>query len=289
MSRPAIGGGVALACLIVTSIAAAAPPTVPQCLDASEQGQAMRDQGKLALARELFSTCVAMTCPGPVRVSCNSWLEAVIAKTPSIIIVVRDDADRDVAGASVIVDGAARTTVSGKPLELDPGSHTLTVEAPGHAAAKQSFVANLGEKNRLIRIGLETSASPVSAVPTSSPAPRPTPQPAPPPSSSASTATVPPLAIGLGALALGSIGASLFIGLDARSDLSDLRASPCGSSRTCDASATDELRTRFIIADVLIGVSAVAAAAAIWIWLSAPSPATKAGLRRGTPRAGVSF
>jgi hypothetical protein len=168
MRRLAIGAVLLATGVLVPATAAGAPPSTGQCLDASEQGQAMRDRGKLLRARELLSTCASTSCPAPVRDPCAKWVEAVIAETPSIVIVVRDDADRDLADASVVIDGAARTRVTGQPVDLDPGSHTLAVEVPGYEGARPSFVANLGEKNRLVRVRL-AKASGASAAAASSP------------------------------------------------------------------------------------------------------------------------
>ena len=282
MRRLVLGAGLALALVHVSDVTHAAPPTVAQCLDASEQGQAMRDEGKLARAREQFAICSSTSCPAPVRTSCMKWLEGVVEQTPSIIIVVRDPNDRDVTDATVVIDRAARTKVTGQPVELNPGPHTLVVEAPGHETVRESIVATLAEKNRHVRVRLPRASTPSASERTPAPS---TTEPSP-----SRGRSVPALTIGLGALALAGVGASLYLGLDARSDLSDLRAS-CRAGNTCNESDTDGIRTRLVIADVALGVSAVAAIAAVWIWLAQPSrpTATRSDLHLSRSGAGFVF
>ncbi|MBX3228506.1 MAG: hypothetical protein KIT84_07630 [Labilithrix sp.] len=274
MTRRAMGPALVLACSLVAGRAGAAP-SVAQCLDSSEQGQAMRDANKLLRARELLSTCASASCPGPVRASCGQWLKSVRERTPSVIVAVRaaDDA-RDLTDASYRVDDGAAERVSGQPRELDPGVHAFHVRAPGHKEAEQSVVVNLGEKNRLVVVSLApsgetTPASAAAAADAEKPPALAPLGPVPAPPSSSGFPRV-PVAIGLGAVALGTLGTSIFLGLDARGDLADLRSSACGAAGTCGDGATDGIRTRLVVADVLLGTSIVAAAAAVWLWLSAP-------------------
>jgi hypothetical protein len=252
-----LGIGVLTFALLYGGVADAAPPSVPACLDASEQGQDLRDKGKLTKAAALFETCAAASCPAPVRASCAKWQAEIAESMPSIIVAARDDADADVVGATLSIDGGPGANVSGRAITLDPGPHTLVVTAPRYEKAEQKLVVTTAEKNRIVRIRLAT----LEAAP---PAPA-----APPPAKSSSG--VPVLALGLGGLAVASGVVSLAVGLGARGDLSDLHNAPCAATRTCPADETSDIKKRLLIADVALGVAVVAAAAAVYFWLTTPS------------------
>jgi hypothetical protein len=59
-------------------------------------------------------------------------------------------------GATVTVDGA-RVDLGGEPLRLNPGSHAIQAEAPGHAGLRANLVLEEGETRELV-IALETAA-----------------------------------------------------------------------------------------------------------------------------------
>lgn len=265
MIRRATTSALLLAALACVSRAGAAPntnPTVPECLDASERGQTLRNEGSLSKATARFAECSSASCPAPVRSSCRKWLASVIESMPSVVVAPRNASDEDVASATVLVDGSPveAAVESGKAISLDPGPHVLTVKAPAYASVEEKIIVRVGEKNRLIRVRLE----PATTQPVAPPPPAPPPPPPPP------AEPMPVLALGLGGVAVAAIATSLVLGFTTRSALDDLKSDPCASTRTCSEDETSSLRTRFIIADVALGVGVVAAGLAVWAWLSTP-------------------
>lgn len=248
--------------LLLATTARADPPkpTVRECLAASEAGQEERDRGKLNEARALFARCVQSSCPDVVQASCTKWLSAVVEALPSIVIVARGDEDIDL-NATVSVDGAAPSRVVGESVSLNPGEHTLVVRAEGFQPTTHRVLVSIGEQNRLIRV-------PMQKAPREAPADVPRAKPRAEPSA---------ITLGLGGLALVAGGASVILGLGARSDLEDVRSAPCATTRTCSSDELDGIRTRFIIADVALGVAVIAGAAALWRFFSQPSPKIATG------------
>lgn len=245
--------------LLLSAPAHAALPTVDQCLDASERGQRLESEGKLSSAREQFAVCASDACPPPVRVSCTRSAEQVVERMPSVVVVVRDEGELDVKDAVVTFDDARREPIDGRPIALDPGPHSLRITAPDREPVERAVVVVVGEKDRVVRVQLPVAKA-VATLP-----PRPVDDPA---------RSVPVLAFVLGGISVASLGASIGLGLDARSDRDDLRDAPCAVSRTCAADDEASVKRRLVVADVALGVAVVAGVAAIWVWLSAPSGKT---------------
>src|SRR6185295_13524888 len=130
---------------------------VASCLAATESGQAARNAGRLREAREEFVRCAGAACPAVVKQSCTRWLEEVKDALPTIVVRVREG-ERDIADGRVFVDGALRaSTLTGQPIDVDPGHRTLRVEIEGRAPVARPLVLASGEKLRTIVIDLPTS------------------------------------------------------------------------------------------------------------------------------------
>jgi hypothetical protein len=250
----------ALGALLASSAASA--DVVQQCLDSSENGQKLRDEGKLSAARDLFRTCAVPGCPAPVRKSCIKWHQELVESMPSIIVIARTEKDEDVVEAEASIDGGPAAPVSGKALPIDPGPHTITVRAKGFAGVESKVVVNTSEKNRAVKITLVKDEASTSEPPRP-PSPAPPEEKRPPPEPSGRHATA--LTFVFGGVAVASIAGSTVVGLTTRSARDDLA---CGQSKTCTDDDTSGLRARFIVADVLIGVGVVAAAAAVWTYFA---------------------
>jgi len=96
----------ALGCSGVLSGAAAraAEPTKDQCIDANEKAQGMRKSEKLHAAEQTLLICVSASCPGPVRDDCAQRLTELRSVIPTVVFVVKDDADQDLSDVSVTMD-----------------------------------------------------------------------------------------------------------------------------------------------------------------------------------------
>jgi hypothetical protein len=226
------------------------PPSVPQCLSASEHGQLDRDDGRYVRAREALLTCSSSACPPVVQRDCVKWLAEIDATMPTLVFVVRNAAGSDLREVVVRVDGQVLLSrLDGKPVAVDPGEHELTFEAGGRRVQTRALV-NVGERNRIVKVSLD--AEPGSGV-------------VPPPSSAPAVPIGP---VVLGGVALLAFGTSAVLWLSASSDLRSLESAPCAASRTCAESDVQSVRTRLVVGDVVAGVGLAALGAAAILFLT---------------------
>jgi hypothetical protein len=259
----------AAAGLAVSALAPSARGDGKGCMDAAQKGQELRDAGQLLRARELFRKCAETTCPAPVPTYCAQWLAELKPRIPSVVFRANDVGGRDLVDVTVRVDGAVVTErLEGKPIDLDPGSHVLRLEAPGFKPAEQNVVAALGERDRVIVVKLEPDAAEATPSP-SPPAPGDLPKPAPPPRRIPTASWI---AWGVGAAGL--IGFGIF-GAKANIDYGHLR-STCGGS--CTPSDRDSVTTSIHVADVSLAIGLVGAAVgALFFVLQPAASAASAG------------
>lgn len=250
------------------ALAAPPPPSVARCLDASEEGQRLRDEGKLSRARALFETCSSATCPAVVRSNCTMWLEGVVQSVPSIVVSARDDNGADVLDASVEIDGVTRGPVGWRPIDLDPGPHTVKVTAPHHRSNEQRLIAVAGEKSRPVRAVLDRITGDLREVPSAAA-----------PSTGAEQPGqgrgIPAFSLVFGGIGVVSAGVSLGLGLTARSDISALEGSSCAATKSCAQDDVDSIRARLLVADILLGVAVVSIVAAGVYWVFSGPAARK--------------
>lgn len=124
--------------------------TKEQCVDAHSRGQDAKEQGKLSLARKLFLTCAQSSCPGAVQGDCARFADDLSNLQPTIVLVARDGNGNDLPSTTVYIDGAlVATTLDGRPIDIDPGSHTLKFQH-GTKAEVLTVVIGSGEKGRTV-------------------------------------------------------------------------------------------------------------------------------------------
>lgn len=245
----------------------AAPPSVQECVVASGAGQEHLKHGALFSARQELELCSARSCPQVVSADCTRWLEEVMAAMPSINIVVRVGGV-DQSRALVRIDGAPwLDRLTGRPQDIEPGEHDVTVESHGAQQTKRLVVVQ-GEKNRVVVFQLEAGA-PVAVAPPVVITPAP-----PPPLPEVRRSVVLPVLFTVGALA-GGLSFTAF-GLSGRGRLATLVAQPCAATKTCDPAESAAISREFIAADVslIVGIaSAITAGALWWWWASHPESA----------------
>jgi len=166
-------------CSVSTLARAEAPaeePTRAQCLAAHEQAQASRLASQLLATRAALRECSAAACPSLVSHDCVQWLSEVEQQIPSVIFRAAKDGEDVVALRVREGDELLTASLTGSPLELDPGPHHFVAELPGFPAQEATYVLQAGDKARVVRFEF-TSAKP-SVV--SGPPPPATAPPAPP-------------------------------------------------------------------------------------------------------------
>jgi hypothetical protein len=277
--RPALVPCVAMVAAVVAITPRAHADEKSQCVRAFEDAQQLRLDGKLRQARDRLKVCSNERCPAMLRQDCTQWTSEVLAALPTVVLGARDARGRDVASARVLVDGmVVADPLDGRPVVVDPGSHTFRFEAPGAAPVEQLVVVRSGEKNREITVAM--ALLPAAAA-TSAPPSAPSSGPSSGDALAAPSRGVSPLAWVFGGVGVAALGTSLALELSVKSDADHLRAT-CGPSG-CSAGQVDPLKTRQTVAGVGLGAGLVSLGVAAYFLVfhrgAAPPPEGRTSLR----------
>ncbi len=245
-ARAALSASLALLGVTISG-AASADGAAERCVAQSDEGQFLRDHGKLLRAREALVACAAEGCPGVVRTACGEWLGDVTARLPSVFVVVVDPRGASVA-ADMQLDGASSTLATGAVSPLDPGFHVFQARAPGKPVAEVRIQLREREKNVPVRLVIED----------------------PPPAAAPGERRVPAMTWILGGVALASAGVSVGFWRDAV-------GTGDGLERTCAPGCSDSevapVERSLLVSQVAGGVAIGAAAVALgWLLFAPRSP-----------------
>jgi hypothetical protein len=206
----------------------AAEPDKEACFAAYEGAQRLRKKRELRRARRELITCGGASCPAALRSDCVTC------------------AGRELAAVRVIVDGAPlEGALGGAAVPLDPGEHTLRVEAADHQPFEQKLTVREGEKARAIEIELQRVAEA-------------------PPEPGISPAVIALAAVG--GVGLASFGVFAIKSHSAKNDLDACKGH-------CTEDDVDAVRRDQIIADVSLGVGVLALGIAAYLQFGTKSPA----------------
>jgi hypothetical protein len=140
------------------------------CAQAFEEAQRLRNASRYLNASREALQCANPSCGAVLSEECGKIYSEVQDVTPSVVFAARDGAGREVASASAeIDDGASALSLDGKPIPIDPGSHTFRFSADGFAPQSQSLVIRAGEKLRPITVVLQPVSNNAIASPTPAP------------------------------------------------------------------------------------------------------------------------
>ena len=124
-------------------------PSKVECVVANEAGQTLVQSGNRVEAERALATCMAPTCPVPVREDCAQRLREIDRVIASIAFELKDSAGHGIREARVTIDGQpVPDALGGKPLRLDAGQHRFLFEAAGQSPTEETFTLREGEKNR---------------------------------------------------------------------------------------------------------------------------------------------
>jgi hypothetical protein len=249
--------------LFVASVpgrARGAEPQTAQCTSAYENAQILRQRGKLLAARDQVVVCAREQCPEIAQRDCLRWAEELGHEIPSVVIVVRDETDREIGAQRVLVDGAPRPEfTSGRAFELDPGAHVLRIERPDSPTIEQPFTVYQGERDRVVRITVPSRAvtahspTPLPLAPAITPTIR---EARPEPPSYVATAIT-------AGFSVATFAVSAYLGLSGRQELSNLH-STCAPY--CTDAEVDPVKTRLNFSDATLGVGLVGAAVTVYLF-----------------------
>ncbi len=236
------GARLLLAVVLVAPTSGAAKPT-RACIDAHAEGQVERDAGRLLSAAARFQACAVEACPAMIRKECVALGEAVEAQTPSVVVSAVNELGQPLAGASATIDQTQLVQhLDGAPQSLDPGPHQVRVELPDGRKLAFNFSLAPAEKGRPLTARFEPPKVPA--------APR-----------------GKGLAYVLGGVGLAGLGGWAGFAWDGRRRQSAL--DDCAPHCT-DRSEVDAMRRSYLIADVLLGVSAAALGTSAYLLIISP-------------------
>jgi len=233
------------------------------CGRAYRAAQEQQKESKLLAARRELLTCSQDQCAAWIRKDCVGWLAEVEASMPAVSIQVRGERGCDQAGATVWVDGVSVPgAAEGRPLDLDPGPHTIRAEIDG-AMVEQTVVASVGDRRRVV-----TLAPPNALATCGAPEARPTPL-APPPVIDAHPVVadrkpIPTLVYVLGGAGLVGLGVGVGFGVSGFSQKGTL--DDCKGA--CAQGDVDAMQRTFLVSDVALGTGVVALAAAVVVYFA---------------------
>ncbi len=235
-----------------------------ECVAAYSDAQDLRLAGKLSLSHERLRVCAREVCPAFIAHDCAGWMSEVEATTPSVIVIAKDAAGRDLSDVHVVLDGAEiRKAIDGEAISVDPGAHTFVFTREGSTSVSRDIVLRIGEKNRQIIVTFGPVAEPLMTPPPTSPTPA-----APSPNTSMTSPSPEPLAPRgerhTGRTLGYAIGAAGVLGLLGGGTLGlvavSTKSARCGSDNVCEPHTLGLLRTEATISTVgLIAGTAFAA------------------------------
>ncbi len=253
----------------------AADAAKAQCIATSESAQQLRLEHRYVESRALLVSCSSASCPPVIRADCTQFLAEVDAALPSIVISARGADGVDVSAGTVTVDDrVAASTIDGRAIALDPGSHLVRVQLGDGSKREQRIVVREGEQRRSVQLSFAPERAPEAAVsPAATPAA----------GSASARGSVPAASWVLAGAGVAGIGGGVVLAALAQGSYDDLRAT-CAPS--CVESDVDAVSTKITAGRVLVvgGVVAVVAAAIVWVaWPTRSRPSAR-GAQPARPR-----
>ncbi len=270
-----LSGLLLLASVVTTGRVARAD--TKSCVQAHATAQREAKAGHLKEAAQLYTACGSdATCPEQLRSECTELLETLRRGVPSVIFSVIDKAGADTSAVKVYAnDQLLSDGLDGRALELDPGKYHLRFVLSDGTELTADVVVREAEKNRLVQVRAEPEAKPVAAAPA--------PQTAPPPAIAPERAGPPVaawVATGVAVAGLATFGTFALLGNKDKQDLLDCKPGCPESER----SKRDSVKTKFLVADIGLGVGAASAVLATVLFITGSShddskDAAKRGVR----------
>jgi hypothetical protein len=230
------------------------------CIQASEQGQQLRDSGKYTQAQAAFTQCARDACPAIIHRDCTRWLWDLTQLWPSVVFGAKDPSGNDKTDVTVSSDGTPiASTLDGKPVQIDPGEHVFRFEAQGFPPVERTVLVRAGEKSRQVVAQLGDAHGAGAGAKGAAPAAT---------TAGKSDAPIPTSVWVFGGLSLVAFGTEAFFGITGLSDRSSLESQPCAKTATCNPDDVTSIRTKFTVADIALGVGIVSAGLTAYLYFT---------------------
>ena len=270
------------------------------CARAYVETQRLQRTAQFRAARQQAVTCGQDTCSATVRSQCSEWLASIERALPTLVIDARDASGAAIAGVRVEANGELLAErLNGRALELDPGEYLLRFQH-GEQIVEQRTLIRESEKYRTLAVHFAAVPEPpaaglarepaleLEAVPATSTARAATSLVAsshhsapselvPLPSGDAlgpdAAAPIPTASYLLGGVGLASLTTFAVLASSGYAAEQQLRKTCAGA---CESGQVDSVHTRYVAADVAlgVGVASLLAAAALWIWAPREPPSS---------------
>lgn len=226
--------------------------TKEECVTAFDEGQERRETLELRKAREHFLLCSREACPALVRADCAQALDGVQRSMPTVSLGALDEAGHDIPGVRVTIDGEPLAQdPSGQSLSVDPGKRRVRFEHERYEAIEREVVFRMGERNRVLVVTMRAAASSDARAEGAGEARR-------------ASSSVSPWFYVLGGVGVAGLGGFTYFALSGASEKDRLRGT---CAPFCTSDEVSGLRTRYIAADVSLGIGLVALGAAAYFLL----------------------
>lgn len=238
------------------------------CVAAADQGQVLRDEGKVRPAREAFMRCARKTCPELVSADCSEWLGDLEQRSPSVVVSATDGEGNALTRVKVTVNGEPLAEqLDGKPLLIDIGEHVVRYEALGFESVEQRITIAASDKQRRLAVRLRRKGA--AAASKTGPA-------ASAPPADADRRPIPLPTWIFGGTALAAFASATYFGLNGVAQRSEALGAD-GCAPNCPASEKTSIRNKFLVADISLGIGLVSAGLATYFFLR-PREAPPSGL-----------
>jgi hypothetical protein len=243
------------------------------CAAAYKAAEAREASGLLIEAKVALRQCAQPSCGGFLAQECTTKYTQLEADVPSVVPLVNDIAGSPRPDVEVRIDGAlVASRLDGRALPVNPGLREITFASDGRIFATQQIIAVQGQRNRTIAVVFHPVPPKPDPEQSSEAASdeEPTPARALHPSSAAASAASAPaephprrshaLSYTLASVGLvGLSGYALLTYWGAKDNSLLARCSP-----SCPQASVDQVRSRYLAADISLGVGIAALGAAIW-------------------------
>ena len=225
------------------------------CSTAHEQAQELRLKGQLLVATEVLRACVRESCPLEIRNECRALGAAIDRAQPSVVLRAVAADGSEARGARVEIDGdESGVSIDGRAIALDPGRHRFRfVLADGQ---QRTLEAELREADKSRQV-LADFREPAGALGLSE---------------GSDSRVLAYVAGGVGVVALGLFSYFALSGNAQRDELRECEPN-------CTRSGVDTMRTRYLLADLSLGLSVLSLGTATYLFFqpSIPSGAPEPG------------
>lgn len=274
-STAASNGRAKFAALLSLSVVVLAKPSLAQepaaqdpkavCAQSFEQAQRHRNESHYVAANQEVLKCANPACGEALFQECTKLYTELQGAIPSVVFGARDRNGNELTDVRVSVDGQPfAEQLDGKPVQLDPGSHTFLFSSSDYPPVERQAVIRAGERFRPVVVTLDKpEAAPVAA-----------PQPAstgaqttPPPPENSGPRTIPITSYVLGGVGIAAVGVGVWMRVQGKADYDELKDN---CAPTCPNSDVDTVKREYLISNVAFGVGAAALIGAVATYFALP-------------------